>query len=67
MFTVSKSDSVMHMLPTALRFWEKLGLRPRGGSKDVTAFVFFEGTDDAREAEIAAWLTSLSETYAVRP
>jgi mediator of RNA polymerase II transcription subunit 13, fungi type len=67
MLAVSKSDTVMQVLPAALRFWEKLGLRPRGGAKDVTAFTFFDSTGETREAEIADWLDSLSQAYLVRP
>ena len=65
MLAVSKSDAIIQVLPTALRFWEKLGLRPRGGAKDATVFVFFEGANDTREAEIASWLNALSQTYSV--
>lgn len=66
MLAVGKSDALMQVLPAALRFWEKLGLRPRGGNKDVTAFVFFEGGSDTREAELSDWLELLGQTYAVR-
>lgn len=67
MLSVGKSDALIHVLPSALRFWTKLGLTPRGGSKDVTAFVFFEGTSDAREEQVASWLESASHTYQVCP
>lgn len=64
--SVVKSEALIQVLPTALRFWEKLGLRPRVGSKDVTAFVFFEGISDAKETEVADWLDRVSQAYSVR-
>ncbi|EKM59526.1 uncharacterized protein PHACADRAFT_181524 [Phanerochaete carnosa HHB-10118-sp] len=63
MFAVGKSDALMQVLPTALRFWEKLGLKPRSGNKDVTAFVFFEARNEAGEVELSDWLESLGQTY----
>ncbi|KAI0699800.1 mediator complex subunit 13 C-terminal-domain-containing protein [Cytidiella melzeri] len=62
-FTVTKADGVIQILPPALRFWEKLGLHPRAGAKNVVAFVFFEGSDDEAETEIADWLDKLSAVY----
>ena len=62
---VGKSDTILQVLPTALRFWEKLGLSPRAGAKDVNAFVLYEGSEDEREDRIAAWLDRLSQAYAV--
>ncbi|KAI0922097.1 hypothetical protein AcW2_006885 [Taiwanofungus camphoratus] len=66
MFTVGKSDTLIQVLPTALRFWEKLGLGPRGGKKDVTAFVFFEGSDEEKQMEIAEWLNKVSSAYSAK-
>ncbi|GJE84832.1 mediator of RNA polymerase II transcription subunit 13 [Phanerochaete sordida] len=66
MLVVGKTDALLQVLPSALRFWEKLGLRPRGGSKDVKAFLFFEASDDAREAELDNWLEVLGKTYAAK-
>lgn len=65
MLSVGKSDAIVQVLPAALRFWEKLGLKPRGGGKDVTAFVLFEGSNEARIDQIYSWLQSLSQTYEV--
>lgn len=65
MFTVGKSDAVIHVLPTALRFWEKLGLGPRGGKKHVTAFVLFEDDGEERQRQVHRWLSNISATYTV--
>ena len=46
MLIVGKGESLLQLSPTALRFWDKLGLSPRAGPKDVTAFVFFDGADE---------------------
>jgi hypothetical protein len=53
------------MLPTAIRFWEKQGLGPRSGTKDVVAFALFEGSDDKR-ALVAAWMQRVGRAYNVR-
>ncbi|KAL6299971.1 hypothetical protein BKA93DRAFT_741474 [Sparassis latifolia] len=66
MFAVGKSDSVVQVLPTAVRFWEKLGLGPRSGKKDVIVYVFFEGGGDERESEIAQWLDIVSAAYSAK-
>ena len=63
--SVAKSDALIHVLPTALRFWDKLGLSPRAGKKDVCAFVFFEELDEARVDTAEKWLQWVSSTYAV--
>jgi hypothetical protein len=66
MFSVAKADAVIQILPTALRFWEKLGLGPRGGKKDVTAFILFEGDGNERLEQADNWLGSISAAYGVR-
>lgn len=65
MLAIGKSDTIVHILPTGLRFWEKLGLSPRSGSKNVTAFIFFEGGGDERELQMEHWLNRVSTTYGV--
>jgi mediator of RNA polymerase II transcription subunit 13 len=66
LITVGKGDAVVQVLPTALRFWEKLGLSPRGGRKDVDAFVLFEADGEERIQQVKSWLTCFSAAYAVR-
>ena len=66
LLAVSKGETVIQLSPTSLRFWEKLGLSPRAGPKDVVAFVFFEEKkDEDREAEIENWLAKVSSAYSV--
>lgn len=71
MLSIGKGDTVIQILPTALRFWEKLGLGPRAGKKDVTAFVFYEdaGAGPASEHKqglVGNWLASVAALYKVR-
>jgi mediator of RNA polymerase II transcription subunit 13 len=61
---VGKCDSVIRSFPTALRFWEKLGLQPRGGKKDVLAFVFFDQTVVQPEAA-HEWMDRVGTVYEV--
>ncbi|KDQ65114.1 hypothetical protein JAAARDRAFT_108506, partial [Jaapia argillacea MUCL 33604] len=63
MFTVGKSDAIVQVRPTALQFWEKLGLGPRGGKKDVTAYVLYQEGDEARQKLVQDWLATVSSIY----
>ncbi|KAJ7188980.1 hypothetical protein C8R46DRAFT_877203 [Mycena filopes] len=63
MISIGKADAVIQVLPTALRFWEKLGLSPRGGRKDATVFVLFEDDGDVRLQLVEAWLTKVITIY----
>ncbi|KAF9004684.1 mediator complex subunit 13 C-terminal-domain-containing protein [Cyathus striatus] len=62
MISIGKGDAVIHVLPTAIRFWDKLGLGPRAGRKSVTAFAFFEDNEQ-RQVQVEGWLSSLSAAY----
>ena len=64
MISVGKGDAVVHILPTALRFWEKLGLGPKGGRKDLSAFVIFEDGDQ-KQIQMENWLLDVGNTYQV--
>ena len=64
MISIGKGDAVIHVLPTALRFWEKLGLGPKGGRKDLSAFVIFEDGDQ-RQVQMENWLVSVRNAYQV--
>ncbi|KAG2147926.1 mediator complex subunit 13 C-terminal-domain-containing protein [Suillus clintonianus] len=66
MFSVGKSGCVVQVLPSALRFWEKLGLTPHGGKRDVVAFVFLEdgGLEKQHQAEV--WLNKMSVGYSAK-
>ena len=65
MFSVAKGEAILQVLPTATRFWEKLGLGPRGGKKDVTAFVLFEDAGETKLRQVETWLASVSASYNV--
>ena len=67
MISVGKGDSIIQVLPSSLRFWEKLGLTPRAGKKDLTAFLFFEDNSPDKQLLAETWLRKLSTTYNVRP
>ncbi|CAL1703490.1 unnamed protein product [Somion occarium] len=64
--SLAKSESVIQVLPTALLFWEKLGLCPRAGEKNVTAFVFFDSRGVVNERQAADWLAKVSAAYKAR-
>ena len=64
-FSIAKSDAIIQVLPSALRFWDKLGLSPRAGKKDVCAFVFFEELDEVRVDVVERWLRWVSSAYTV--
>ena len=66
MISVGKGDSIIQVLPASLRFWEKLGLAPRAGKKDLTAFLFFEDNGPDKQLLAETWLRKLSTTYSVR-
>jgi hypothetical protein len=65
MISIGKGDAVIHVLPTALRFWEKLGLGPKGGRKDLSAFVIFEEDGEQRQTQMENWLVSVGNVYQV--
>ena len=65
MISIGKGDAVIHVLPTALRFWEKLGLGPKGGRKDLSAFVLFEDDGEQRQTQMESWLVSIGNAYKV--
>lgn len=64
--SIGKGDAVIQILPTALRFWEKLGLGPRGGRKNGTMFVLFEDDGEQRQQQVESWLATVSAMYEVR-
>ncbi|TDL29003.1 hypothetical protein BD410DRAFT_779280 [Rickenella mellea] len=66
LLSVGRSNAAIQVLPSAVRFWDKLGLSPRSGSKNVNAFVLFEGEDENREKEIERWLRNVSTSYTAK-
>ena len=67
MISVGKGDSIIQVLPASLCFWEKLGLTPQAGKKDLTAFLFFEDNGVDKQLLAETWLRKLSTTYSVHP
>ncbi|OCH87684.1 hypothetical protein OBBRIDRAFT_735799 [Obba rivulosa] len=63
MLALGKSDAIVHVLPTALRFWEKLGLGPRAGRKDLVAYLLFENPTQEREEVLSQWMERVSSAY----
>ncbi|KAJ3507555.1 hypothetical protein NLJ89_g6229 [Agrocybe chaxingu] len=62
---IGKGDAIMEVLPSALRFWEKLGLKPKGGRKDLSVFVLFEDDGD-KTPLMQNWLSAVMNTYQAR-
>ncbi|CAA7260150.1 unnamed protein product [Cyclocybe aegerita] len=62
---IGKGDAIMEVLPSALRFWEKLGLKPKGGRKDLSVFVLFEDDGD-KTPLMQSWLSAVMNTYQAR-
>lgn len=66
MISIGKGDAVIQVLPTALRFWEKLGLHPKGGQKDLSAYVLYEDNGgEQRHTLVGTWLANVSNMYQV--
>lgn len=65
LITIAKGDTLVHIQPTAIAFWEKLGLGPKGGKKDVTAYALFQEVDESHRSSVASWLRNLSSEYTV--
>ncbi|GAW06244.1 proteophosphoglycan ppg4 [Lentinula edodes] len=79
LLSVAKSEAIIHIMPAALRFWDKLGLGPKSGKKDVTVFVLYEqGYPEAeqhdrlgkakiwRDEQIGFWLRNACALYKVK-
>ena len=65
LIAVGKGDTIMQILPPAVRFWEKLGLGPKGGKKDGTIFVLFEDGGEQRLDQVGNWAQMVTATYRV--
>lgn len=63
---MGKGDAVIQILPPAIRFWDKLGVGPRSGRKDIQAFVVVDMTQEDISLRITEWLGSLGTAYDVR-
>ena len=56
---------MLKVAPTAIRFWDRIGLEPVGGHKDVVAFALFEPGSANVKAKIASWLERVGSAYEV--
>ncbi|KAF8508668.1 mediator complex subunit 13 C-terminal-domain-containing protein [Hysterangium stoloniferum] len=65
MFSIGRAGLVYHVLPSAIRFWEKEGLGPRGGAKDVLAFALFEEGEE-KSGLVASWMDRVGRAYNAR-
>jgi mediator of RNA polymerase II transcription subunit 13 len=63
--SLEKTTAILDLAPTSIRFWEKLGLGPKGGKKNGTSFVLFEPGDEQRHQQIDNWLSSVVVRYEV--
>ena len=66
LFSVGKGKSIVNVSPSAIRFWEKTGLYPVGGQKNVKAFVLYEGEGAEIFENASRWFKRVSNAYTVR-
>ncbi|KAF9643307.1 hypothetical protein BDM02DRAFT_3191865 [Thelephora ganbajun] len=63
LFSVGKGNSIINVLPPVIRFWEKTGLYPVGGQKNVNAFVLYEGEGTEVFEHATRWFKRVSIAY----
>lgn len=63
--SVGRNNAVIQVSPPALRFWEKTGLGPKGGRKDLEVYAMFEDVDEQRRSSVDTWLTAAASGYQV--
>ncbi|KAF6742619.1 mediator complex subunit 13 C-terminal-domain-containing protein [Ephemerocybe angulata] len=64
--SIGKGDAVIQLLPSALRFWEKLDLGPKGGRKDIEIYALYEDFDDQKRTTVDTWLSAAGAFYKAR-
>lgn len=57
-----KNEAVWDMVPTAISFWDTLGLAPTGGSKNLVAYTICPSNDDVIEMT-KGYMKELGMTY----
>lgn len=62
---MAQNGEIVHVNPSALRFWDKIGLGPLHGAKNVTAVALFEPDDDCDPLIIQTWLQDAAHAYEV--
>lgn len=67
MVVVGQSKEVVQLSAPSLRFWEKLGLMPLNGVKDVVAFALYEEDTTPKDLieVLSGWLVKVSKIYKV--
>jgi mediator of RNA polymerase II transcription subunit 13 len=65
MLSIGKGEAIIQVQPPALRFWEKLGLTPKAGRKDISAFAIFEDDGEQRQFHVESWLSNVCSAYQV--
>ncbi|KAJ7072913.1 mediator complex subunit 13 C-terminal-domain-containing protein [Mycena amicta] len=63
---IGKAEAVVQVVPSSLRFWDKLGLTPKGGRKDATVFVLCEDNGEIHGQLAEAWLSKVAGLYKSR-
>jgi len=66
LFSVGKGKSIINISPSVIRFWEKTGLHPVGGQKNVNGFVLYEGEGTEMFERASRWFKRVSIAYTVR-
>ena len=67
LFSVGKGNHIIDVSPSVMHFWEKAGLHPLGGRKNVNAFVLYEGESTEMFERTSQWFKRVSIAYTVRP
>ncbi|KAG9232323.1 mediator complex subunit 13 C-terminal-domain-containing protein [Amylocarpus encephaloides] len=57
-----RSDSKLSVLPSAVNFWENLGLGPSGGNKDIQSVCVYPNIEGVRSSA-AGFLKQIGTTY----
>ena len=66
LFVVGKGKNIVSVSPSVIRFWEKTGLNPVGGKKNVKAFALYEGEGTEMFEHVSRWFKRVSVAYTVR-
>jgi mediator of RNA polymerase II transcription subunit 13, fungi type len=66
LFSIGKGNNIINVSPSVIRFWEKTGLHPLGGRKNVNAFVMYEGESMEMFGRASQWFKRVSIAYTVR-
>ncbi|KAG5950249.1 hypothetical protein E4U53_005334 [Claviceps sorghi] len=61
---VRRSDAKLSVLPSAITFWESLGLAPSSGSKEITAVCIFPGWKGMKD-NVKTFLGRVKSVYEV--